>query len=870
MNEPTPPRGSASRRTFLTALGVATAAVGVSSPLANGAAGTASQAAAVAAGHRPRTDLPLNFEPYQGIQHDLVRQADGGPATAEPKLRHIYAAAPDTLAIVVDAQFIVAFPVEKYVAQPGDRVERSRLVPYGPNGEHSWARGRELFRDGKSLGNLAGPDNNLYLWPHRRLMGQELDLARADAKASYALDSEDDTGYGSATEPLEVFRKSKPQMAEWAMTDNGLVENVSTARHEIYLKLPRALKPGATYRLRLAAGSPLGPELRFTFDDRRLRTEALHVNQVGYHPEEKDKIAMMAMWLGTGGDAALSSLRRFHLVEARSGATVFSGRVRVRQDAVPGKITPIYPAKDSDSAAMPVTTYALDFSSFDRPGAYRVWVPGLGCSFPFRIDRRVWEEAAKVSAHGYLNQRSGIKLGPPHTDFRVARALHPDDGFKVHSTDPAVFFDPVRFPAKSGEGNPFKRIQASILLDTHNPDAWGGWHDAGDYDRNIGGQNHTRGVHAMLDLYESNPRYFERLRLNLPESGNHIPDLVNEALWCMELFRRIQYADGGIPSSVESIEHPDEPGFAHGMPTAVTPSTPQVSYAYAAAAAQLSLVLRRYDPRLSATYRASATRAMEWAVANAQVPDIFHTSHFPRDETQNLAAAWMYRLTGESRWHDLFKESLARIHPDGDLRLDRFSYSGPWGLGVYATLPVSMVDEDLQARAIETIAAHGDQAAATVDNSPVMLIATPRDWEDRLGEPYPLVLAHRVTGDGKYVRALAQMAQFGLGRNPHNAGFTGGLGSRQVVSFHLQAYFTGQRIPKGLSAAGPLHQSTWGAQHAKAALAPRIHPAWEQWPWAESVFDIRHWTFTEHTVGGVMANQLLMRGYLAQEHGNRH
>ncbi|MFE1440176.1 glycoside hydrolase family 9 protein [Streptomyces sp. NPDC058739] len=866
MNKPTPPHNGASRRGFLTALGVATTAVGVSSPPSNAAAGKAPQGATAAAGHRPRTDLPLNFEPYQGTQRDLVVQADGGPATAEPKLRHIYAASPDTLALVVDAQFIVAFPVEKYVAQPGDTVQRSRLVPYGPNGEYSWARGRELFRDGKSLGTLVGPESNLYLWPHRRLTGEELDLTWADATASYALESEDDSGYRTATAPVEVFRKSKPQMAEWAMTNTGIVENVSTARHEMYLKLPRALKPGARYRIRLAAGSPLGPELRFTFDDRHLRTEALHVNQVGYHPEQEDKTATLAMWLGTGGDAALSSLSRFHLVDARTGVTVFTGTVRVRQAAMPGKITPIYPAKDPDGTAMPMTTYALDFSSFGRTGTYRVWVPGLGSSFPFRIDRRVWEEAAKVSAHGYLNQRSGIELGPPHTEFRIARALHPGDGFRVHSTDPAIFFDPLRFPAKSGEGNPFKRIQASVLLNTDNPDAWGGWHDAGDYDRNIGGQNHTRGVHAMLDLYESNPRYFERLRLNIPESGNHIPDLINEALWCMELFRRIQYADGSIPSSVESIEHPDEPGFAHGMPTAVTPSTPQVSYAYAAAAAQLSLVLRRYDPRLSEKYCASAARAVEWAAANAQVPNIFHNSHFPQDESQNLAAAWMYRLTSESRWHDLFRESLARIHPDGDIRLDRFSYSGPWGLGVYATLPDSMVDESLRARVIETIVAHGDQAAETVDRSPFALIAMARDWEDRLGEPYPLMLAHRVTGDDKYVRALTRMAQFGLGDNPHNASLTGGLGSRQVVSFHLQAYFTGQRIPKGLSAIGPLHQSTWGAHRAEAALAPRIHPAWEQWPWAESVFDIRHWTLTEHTVGGVMANQLLMRGYLAQAH----
>jgi hypothetical protein len=36
-----------------------------------------------------------------------------------------------------------------------------------------------------------------------------------------------------------------------------------------------------------------------------------------------------------------------------------------------------------------------------------------------------------------------------------------------------------------------------------------------------------------------------RRKINLPESGNGIPDLVNEALWCMDLFLRIQQEDGG-------------------------------------------------------------------------------------------------------------------------------------------------------------------------------------------------------------------------------------------------------------------------------------------------------------------------------------
>jgi endoglucanase len=79
-----------------------------------------------------------------------------------------------------------------------------------------------------------------------------------------------------------------------------------------------------------------------------------------------------------------------------------------------------------------------------------------------------------------------------------------------------------------------------------------------------------RAVHAMLDVYESNPAYFERLKLNLPESKNNIPDIIDEALWCTDLFLRIQQPDGSVPSAVESIEHPSEPGWLVKQPTATT------------------------------------------------------------------------------------------------------------------------------------------------------------------------------------------------------------------------------------------------------------------------------------------------------------
>lgn len=68
---------------------------------------------------------------YSGAQPSLVQGTQDGPADGAPKIRHVYAAAPDVLAFVVDAQHLWAEPVKPYVKQPGDVVRRARPEPYG-------------------------------------------------------------------------------------------------------------------------------------------------------------------------------------------------------------------------------------------------------------------------------------------------------------------------------------------------------------------------------------------------------------------------------------------------------------------------------------------------------------------------------------------------------------------------------------------------------------------------------------------------------------------------------------------------------------------------------------------------------------------
>ncbi len=737
---------------------------------------------------------------YEGSQPELVQGVESGLATEKPKLRHIYLAAPDTVAIVLHAQAIPILPMQKYKKQPGDTFKGHHPMKLGPSGRDDF-RNRSVVRDGAEIGGLLGPKRD-HIQLHHRLVGEPLDFTWTDNPANYALVAEENP---APVKPTAVFRKNTPEMAEWVT--GGVFKG--TSRTDLFLKFPRALEPGQTYQIQLnPEGFPLGEKLTFKFDDTRLRSEAIQVNQAGYHPRDPEKIAFLSQWIGSGGGVDFSGVKDFQIVDDQTGKVVHTGEVKLRWPGTPGHVTNIYPAK-TEKLDNPMPIYTLDFSAFGQPGRYRIVIPGLGSSFPFDLNENVWDRATKISAHGYLNQRSGIKLGPPWTRFERPRDLHPADGFKVHYTDPKIFLNAENFEGQRGT---FVRIQKSILENTERANAWGGWHDAGDFDRSILPQHHSRAVHAMLDVFESNPAYFEKLELNLPESGNQVPDLLDEALWCLDLFRRLQDADGSVWSGIESIEHPNEPSHLVSQPTALIPATPQGNHMYAAAAAQMAHALRKYDPDRASDYRDSAIRAYAWAAANTDVAGFVNSPMNPPLEQANLAAANLYRLTGDQKYHDDFKSTLAAINPDGKIAL-RGDYGGPWGTAVYALLPDDQADAKLRQQCRDAILASATDRAERHAEYSYHQTPNPRNWDDRLGEPWDLMVAHRISGDPKFLRSLHQLAQYPMGANPNNMSHTRGLGSRHITNFDLDPTTSASPCPTASPAWAPIRKTS-GARTA--------------------------------------------------------
>jgi endoglucanase len=333
-------------------------------------------------------------------------------------------------------------------------------------------------------------------------------------------------------------------------------------------------------------------------------------------------------------------------------------------------------------------TYVLDFGEFSRRGTYRVSVEGVGCSYPFVIGPKSWEEALRVSMLGFLQQRSGIELDEKLMGYSRPRDMHPGDGAKIFASKFSPYY------GGQGQDDTFKQLMKDEhRTDTLLPGAWGGYHDAADWDRNSA---HLLVTYELLELYDLFPTYYAGLKLKLPanEARNGIPDIIDEALWNLDLFGRLQEEDGGVRGGIESTCHPrpGERSWQESLMMSAFAPDPRSSSWFAACAAKTACVMQSTKPALASTYRAAAIKAWEWTEREIARVDSAKLKH-DADPEYAFASVELYWLTSEKRFHDVYAELtvLKKQNPGwadlGNQRDTTFAY---------ARLPDELADASLK------------------------------------------------------------------------------------------------------------------------------------------------------------------------------
>jgi endoglucanase len=676
----------------------------------------------------------------------------------------------------------------------------------------------------------------------RRTAGQPLSADRVQvaplavaalSTGAFSVASAHDPAYAVPRAPVALHRKTKGTEFA-AREENWLWEGprgtgfypaspYHADEHWIYLELPSALVAGAVYSFSwdaaaLNTGAAAGATL--AFEPARVRSEAVHVNTLGYLPDAPAKIAYLYHWAGARGgiDYAAWQGRPFRVVRTADGATALAGVVAARK-----------PAGNVESAwgtdFLGTGVWECDFSALAEAGQYRVVVDGIGCSYDFVVAPDVYLKPFRAAMRGIYQQRSGIALTTPFAD-EARPAPH----------------NPGLTPGFAGR----LRYTTHRLCDMENGDAgsaadkalieagargaltgtWGWYQDAGDWD---GYLTHTEVPLNLLLLYRGAPRTFYDGQLALPEHANGVPDVLDEAAWLPRYFHRLRHellakgwGTGGVGGRVFGDQWgPDQPdaNFARGSwhdvdrDWYVTGEDPFSTYRYAACAALLAESLGGLglpDPE-GVDWAVEAAEAYAWALANTRDGDEGRAgANGSLRDDRALAAVALYRLTGGAEYHARFlADTAGRAGAE-------LTGSALQAATLYLTLPAGRAPD--AARVAEL---RGALYSPTLWVQTLSVGNRAMRWAGNWWQPAevgaattpliaPIVYARQVLAAGDPVFAAElrghtlTTADYSLGGNPLHTTWISNLGPRPPTgTFHFDDWALGPKPRTGLIPYGP-------------------------------------------------------------------
>lgn len=749
----------------------------------------------------------------------------------EPRICDVSVVAENILLLTVQEGAVMGGVQIPYTEQPGESLEADHDIPALVY----------IVKDGKRIG-VKVEDSQLgtQRFPFEYIVGEKLDVIAAEDPQTYQI---------NGINPVKVFRKSKP---------NNIADphKIYTFKHCIYLVNSEPFQIGLDLDVKIKHGVFEQDHISVSFVSENLMSEAIHVSQLGYRQDDPSKKAYLSQWMGLGGGVNYDGIREFFLIN-EAGERVFKGIPTLNHT---GEIVPV--GNDEISSLSPV--YEMDFSEFCQEGTFRVMVPELGCSFPFPIDReKTWLSGFRASMNALYCQRSGIVTGKPYTVFQRPRVYHPDDGRIVYQSRCSLFASGNGLNCYGTDVNNFGNLVRGAT-DEIVENAWGGYFDACDWDRRI---QHLKASRLHIELYLMFPEYFNKVKLSIPESGNGVPDILNEARYNIDFYKRLQMADGGIRGGIEAEEHPilGQCGWQDTWKAYAYAPDFWSSYYYASTAARMAYALQKENTELAKDYRESAEKAFSYA---------------ERTYAQALAKEghkWTRRahagviLERENASADLFRLTLNHMYEKVylSIRSDK-NHDANF---IYGTLLNGIGDESVKRQCRQAILSAADQAVKNGEKLPFHLtsenIAEDRTsgWARFCTVPrnVQLIRAHYITGDAKYLKAAIAAEDFTGGANPDNLCFTTGVGIRYPEHMlHHDSRMTGQAAPVGITVCGPQDFHHPDDAFPRLLQADFLWPGAYAWPMFEGYLDIyRHPCVNEYTVQANIGPVAYQWGYFA-------
>jgi hypothetical protein len=365
----------------------------------------------------------------------------------------------------------------------------------------------------------------------------------------------------------------------------------------------------------------------------------------------------------------------------------------------------------------------------------------------------------------------------------------------------------------------------------------------------------------LMLTWQVSPGKFIDNELDIPESRNGIPDILDEAAWLIRFFHRTRhaimnagYGTGGVGSRVCGDHFG---GDGEGVPSwkdvnrtwIVSGEDPHTTFKYAGLAAQMAFCLKKLaisDPE-SVDWEKEAREAYQWAISNTRAGDenTKPAMGYLLKDIRAFASASLYQLTGQIVFHDKLKADLSTLSANTSLNEE-----SRWAPFIYATLPVEQETEsNLKSRCTAAILKAADDQLFSAGNRACrwggnywfpMLVGqgtTPMIFET--------IMAWHLVKDpvkaNQYLSMIFNTADYFLGTNPLNQTWITGLGIRRPERvFHLDAWYNGKNeMHPGITPYGPWRdesyftgQGAWDVKWSYKSIYPNSIQEWpghERW-----------------------------------------
>jgi endoglucanase len=489
--------------------------------------------------------------------------------------------------------------------------------------------------------------------------------------------------------------------------------------------------------------------------------------------------------------------------------------------------------------------HSIDFGAYKKQGTGLTLVVDGETSRPFDIGTSAYDKLRLDALKYYYPQRSGIAIRDD---------LRPGYGRPAGHVDVAPNQGDSNVPCQPG-------------VCDYTLDVTGGWYDAGDHGKYV--VNGGISTWELLSTYERSltartgqPSTLGDGTLAIPESGNKVPDILDEVRWELDFLLKMQVPDGQPLAGMAHHKMHDEQWT--GLPLLPSddpqkrelhPPSTQATLNLAATAAQAARLYKPYDKAFAAKALAAARKAWTAALAHPEMyadpnDGIGGGAYSDSDATDEFywAAAELYLTTGEKQFADhVLASPVHTADIFGPLGYDWARTAAAARLDL-ATVPSKLPGRD---KVRQSVVKGADRYLATLKAQPYGMPYAPADnlydWGSNhqiLHNAVVIATAYDITGGLKYRDGALQSMDYMFGRNALNMSYVTGYGEVNAHNQHSR-WYARQLDPKlpnppdGTLAGGP--NSSIQDPYAQSKLQGCVG----QFCYID---DIQSWSTNEHTI----------------------